>query len=256
MEEEIWKAVEGYEGYYEVSNTGRVRSLDRTVVAKKGNEIKLKGVELKPLHNRKVDGYLGVSLTKGGIQNRRYIHQIVAQSFLGHEIDGFNRVIDHIDGDRENNNMENLRIVSNRENSSTCYRKDRGSFSSKYIGVDQRKTGGKFRAAIVYDGENIHIGVFTKEIDAHKAYQDALCKINSGSFDPITYRKKHTSKYKGVYYYSKRNVWASQIKINGKNYGLGYHKTEEDAHNAYLLAKEQISNGTFLQLREQKNKKA
>ena len=66
-----------------------------------------------------------------------------------------------------------------------------GHFSSKYIGVDQRKTGGKFRAAIVYDGENIHIGVFTKEIDAHKAYQDALCKINSGSFDPITYRKAY-----------------------------------------------------------------
>lgn len=230
---EIWRDVKGYEGLYMVSNTGKVKSLDRTVLSKNGVPRRLAGVELSQMLNRKEKGYLGVSFSKDGIMRKRYVHQVVAQSFLGHEIDGFNKVIDHIDGDRGNNNVDNLRIVSNRDNNSSCYRDDRHLLTSKYTGVSWHKGGQKFRASIVYDGKNIHLGTFDKEIDAHLEYQKALSDIKDNSFDPNIYKRKYTSKYRGVYYLTKRNRWIANIKTGAKNVYVGSFKTEIDAHNAY-----------------------
>ena len=60
--EEIWKDIEGYEGLYQVSNLGRIRSLDRVVVTKRNTRTNLKGMLLKSTKDR--DGYLQVVLSK------------------------------------------------------------------------------------------------------------------------------------------------------------------------------------------------
>ena len=76
MKEE-WRAVPGYEGLYEVSNMGRVRSLDGEVVTKRGVRKKKAGVILRPVIGKK--GYCVVGLGKG---NRWYVHRLVAVAFL------------------------------------------------------------------------------------------------------------------------------------------------------------------------------
>ena len=243
MVKEIWRDVKDYEGLYMVSNTGKIKSLDRTVISKKGFPISLKGRELSQISNQKNKGYLGVSFSKNCILKRRYVHQAVAQSFLGHEIDGFNKVIDHIDGNRENNNVNNLRIVSNRENNSSCYRDDRHLLTSKYTGVNFHKGRQKFRATIVFNGKDIHLGNFDKEYDAHLEYQRALSKIKTDDFDPSIYKRKYTSKYKGVHYNTKRERWIAEIKTVEKRVYIGSFKIEIDAHKAYQKALNNINNG-------------
>lgn len=105
--EEIWKDIEGYEGYYQVSNLGRVRSVERIV-----NGLKLKGKILSCGHDTK--GYLFVNLSKENKPKTLSVHRLVAQAFIP-KIDGKDYV-DHIDGSRDNNNVCNLRWCTHKEN--------------------------------------------------------------------------------------------------------------------------------------------
>lgn len=97
---EEWKPVVGYEGLYEVSSYGRVRSLDRYVKGKGKSYWLRKGRVLSP--GIKDDGYLVVRL-----QGRMfYIHRLVAQAFIS-SIDNLPEV-NHLDEDKTNNRVENL----------------------------------------------------------------------------------------------------------------------------------------------------
>ena len=109
---ELWKDIQGYEGLYQVSNMGRVRSLDHeTTYSRKGIPIttRRKGQMLRPVTRR--HGYLGVMLYgKGGHKTRGFttfsVHQLVARAF----VDNPNNYdeINHIDEDKTNNRADNL----------------------------------------------------------------------------------------------------------------------------------------------------
>lgn len=105
---EIWKDVIGYEGLYQVSNLGRVRSLDRYDSLKRLK----KGTILKPLSSR--NGYDMVCLWKDGNSKRVLIHRIVAKAFIPNIDD--KPCIDHIDTNRRNNNITNLKWCTFKEN--------------------------------------------------------------------------------------------------------------------------------------------
>ena len=79
---ERWRDVVGYSGYYEVSNLGRVRSLDRVVRHPRGGPKKLKGRILR-LRPGSQYGYLVVNLWKKGIQRTIYVHQLVTRAWIG-----------------------------------------------------------------------------------------------------------------------------------------------------------------------------
>ena len=117
---EIWKDIEGYEGLYQVSNLGTVTSLDREVIQfNRFKNIKriYKGKNLsKKITNR---GYLSVALTKNGISKYFLIHRLVAKTFLQNFEE--NMTIDHIDCNKLNNNVENLRIVTLKKNIQLSY---------------------------------------------------------------------------------------------------------------------------------------
>lgn len=108
---ERWAPVEGFEGLYEVSDAGRVRSLDRRVPH--GGHTKLmRSRVLKPRPTR--NGYLRVSLSSRGKTTDAYIHRLVACAFLGHPAEGVE--VCHGNGNRVDNRLENLRWDTHGEN--------------------------------------------------------------------------------------------------------------------------------------------
>lgn len=115
---EQWRDVVGWSGFYEVSDLGRVRSVDRRhpVVNRFGNiENRLhRGKLLKPGANRK-SGYLVVGLTRpGGVRYCAYVHDLVAAAFIGPKPAG--EEVRHRDGTRDNCRAENLRYGTRSSN--------------------------------------------------------------------------------------------------------------------------------------------
>jgi Mor family transcriptional regulator len=108
---EYWRSIPGYEGKYEISNLGNVKSLDRIVKTKKGTR-KYKGRMLKLANH--TGGYLVVNLcseTRGVKIN--YVHKLVAEAFIGVS----NLQVNHKDLNKKNNSLSNLEYVTNFENS-------------------------------------------------------------------------------------------------------------------------------------------
>ena len=155
---EIWKQLKEYPDY-EVSNLGNVKSL-------KFNKERI----LKSSKDR--DKYLKVNLHKNGKSKTKKIHQLVAMAFLNHITNGYEIVVDHINNIRADNRLINLQVITQRENTS----KDMKNGTSKYTGVSWGKKMKKWKSGIYIKGKNKHLGVFNSEIEASKAYQEALKK--------------------------------------------------------------------------------
>ena len=155
MQNEIWKDIPEYEKLYQASNLGNIKSLISNIILKPNN-----------------DGYnrLYVVLYKNKSKSSKKVHQLVAMAFLNHKPCGFNLVVDHIDNYPFNNKVENLQLISLRENSS----KDKKGYSSKYVGVTWHKRDEKWTSSILIDGKRKYLGYFDKEIDAHNAYKNQL----------------------------------------------------------------------------------
>lgn len=120
MEDEIWKDVVGFEGYYEVSNKGNVRSVDRHVPSKSRlGTVKYDFYPSQPIKAREVyGGYQQVKLNRNG-KFPRAIHRLVAQAFIPNP-DSLPEV-NHIDGNKANNCVENLEWVNRSGNSKHAY---------------------------------------------------------------------------------------------------------------------------------------
>lgn len=113
--EEIWKDIVGFEGYYQVSNLGNVRSLDRTIHYKDGRSRNFYGKLLNPTNDG--HGYRYVALCKAGKSSRGYVHHLVLTAFVGLRPDN-DHVCRHFpDKDTGNNRFDNLRWGSYLENS-------------------------------------------------------------------------------------------------------------------------------------------
>lgn len=160
---EIWKDVVGYEGIYQISNFGNVKSL--------GNDKSKKEKILKKRLGTK--NYYMVGLTKNKKQITKDIHQLVAESFLNHKPCGLKLVVNHIDFNTKNNNLNNLEIITHRENTNRKHIKS----SSEYVGVSWDKKAKKWRSAIRINSKKTHLGLFINEYDAHLAYQNALKSV-------------------------------------------------------------------------------
>ena len=114
---EVWKPIPGYEGLYEVSDQGRVRSLDRCCLGKDGRNEFHSGRILKPWMS--TGGYQTVGLRIDGLTKRITVHRLVASTFLGPKPTGMD--VMHLDGNRQNNAAENLRYGTRKENLNQTY---------------------------------------------------------------------------------------------------------------------------------------
>lgn len=119
---EIWKDVVGYEGLYQVSNCGRVRSVERNVSVQRSGQKYLVHYESKVLiPQERRHGYLSVCLYGRGGNKRNFkqisVHRLVAEAFIPNPKNLSE--VNHIDEDKQNNKLENLEWVSHQENCST-----------------------------------------------------------------------------------------------------------------------------------------
>lgn len=106
---EIWKDVKNYEGFYQVSDIGSIKSILRIITASNGQKRRFKGRVIKPGLNS--GGYYGVTLCKNGKPYYSLVHTLVAIAFKGHKPNGFEAIITHKDGDKLNNKVDNLEII-------------------------------------------------------------------------------------------------------------------------------------------------
>ena len=114
---EMWKDIKGYEGIYQVSDLGRVKSLER-LVKREDKDVLVRERILKPhLTKRKVTK---VCLHKNGKQKTFNVHTLVTNSFLGERPEGYH--VCHSDGDPSNNTLDNLRYDTISENRIDIYR--------------------------------------------------------------------------------------------------------------------------------------
>ncbi|NDB81369.1 MAG: hypothetical protein EB127_01275 [Alphaproteobacteria bacterium] len=111
---EEWKSCPGYECSYEVSNFGNVRSIDRTCGSRPGVT---KGKLLKPFINR--HKYLEVNLFENSKSTPKIIHRLVAKAFIPNPES--KPQVNHIDGNKLNNRVDNLEWMSNSENQKHAY---------------------------------------------------------------------------------------------------------------------------------------
>lgn len=109
--EELWEAVKGFEGKYEISTLGNVKSLSRWENFM-GHKRSRKGRILKPVHDN--HGYLMVCLRDGLKNYNRTIHKLVANAFIPNPLN--KATVNHIDGIKTNNHVDNLEWATISEN--------------------------------------------------------------------------------------------------------------------------------------------
>jgi len=126
--EEVWIDIPDWEEYYQASTQGRIRSKERVINTSNGSR-KLNSIILNPsLMN---SGYLHVTLSGDGRLYSRTVHSLIADAFFGKREKGID--VDHINCNRTDNRLENLRIMTHKDNSNRAlpYRKNYERFLEK-----------------------------------------------------------------------------------------------------------------------------
>jgi hypothetical protein len=180
-----WVGIKGFENY-QINELGQVRSVDRI------QHNKRLGLDYERTQNGKIlspivkdNSYVVYMLSKRDKIFQRYAHRLIAETFLGGIPIGM--VINHKDGNRINNTLENLEIVSQRDNALHSTRKLKKS--SQYPGVYFSK--GKFVAmGRVPKGGKKYLGRFVNEVDAYEAYKKFLSSENLQYLDAFVKGEK------------------------------------------------------------------
>lgn len=168
---EIFKDIPSYEGLYQVSNLGNVKSLERCLVRKNNRNQTIKETNMKFVISR---NYFRVSLSKNNVSKKFRVHQLVAMAFLNHIPCKMKLVVNHKNLNKLDNRLENLEIISQRKNANKKHIKS----TSKYVGVTFDKRTKKWYSQININNKNRFLGRFENEYDAHLAYQKALKTIH------------------------------------------------------------------------------
>ena len=156
--EEVWRYIDGYDNKYQISTFGNVKSF----------KVYKQGIILKP---RSSSRYAYVSLNG----KTKYVHHLVATTFINHAINT-KTVIDHIDNDGQDNHLNNLQVITNRENASKERKGEKGGYknqkkTSKYVGVYFDKSMRKWRADIKINNKKTYLGHYELEEDAYLVYK-------------------------------------------------------------------------------------
>jgi len=163
----IWNDIKGYEGLYQISESGEIRSLPRVVntLIKNNKERLLKGRLLKQGNS---SGYMIVSLSKNNITRTHLVHILVWDAF-GNEPRG-DRQVDHIREDKKLNHIGNLQLLTCRQN--TIKRSLNRPKTSAHTGVSFKNENKKWIAYGYINGKRKYLGYFLTEIDAYNKIKE------------------------------------------------------------------------------------
>ena len=154
---EKWVDIPCYEGYYQVSSFGRVRTLDRYLPATNGGKQLRKGCVIQP--STMPNGYLMVSLHKGGKSVSKYVHRLVASAFVPNPLDL--KEVNHKDEDKTNNRLDNLEWCTHR------YNINYGT-AAKRISIAHLK-GGYGKVPIIQLKDGVEVAKYDSAADAERA---------------------------------------------------------------------------------------
>jgi len=162
---EIWKDIKGYEGYYQASNLGRIKSLlfQNNVWNKKYKREKI----LKPKITK--NGCSRVELWKDGKHKTYLTYRLVAFTFFEKDMNNTDLTVNHIDGNRLNNNLSNLEIISLKENIQHAF-KIGLQHSQIKVKIENKITGTIIYPSSLNEGSNL--------IKQNKGYLSAKIKNN------------------------------------------------------------------------------
>ena len=212
--------VRDYEGLYAVSDEGMVYNL------KTGEEMK----------STVIGGYKTVNLTKDGVKTMHRLNRLVFFSF-NPRIPIVRRetamAVDHINEDKLDNRLCNLRYITTRENVAGCSKKNDNGLPR---GVNHLKSG-KYAAGIQLDNKKYHLGVYDTTDEAGAAYKAALYAYEMYGEYPDTSATADRVKYaeclpQGVYINRRSGRFMAFAQLNGTRYYLGIYATVEEAASA------------------------
>lgn len=167
---EVYKDITGFEGLYQVSNYGRVKSLNRRVNSKSNSK---RGVKKRILKTRiGNNGYEMIILSKKQKGYGFCVHTLVWDAFGDKSRNGRKLQIDHIDGNKSNNHIDNLQVLTPRENTNKFHLGRR----NLPVGVFYRAdcSHNKYMAHISHKGQKTCLGFFATASLASQAYQKAV----------------------------------------------------------------------------------
>lgn len=179
MKNEIWKNVKNYENIYQISNLGRVKSLERTINDNGGIRILKEKILKQSIHYH---GYLYVILNK----KKKYVHRLVAEAFLDNQNNY--KEVNHKDGNKQNNRVDNLEWCTRSYNVLHSYK-------TGLLKAKKGEKNGKSKAVMQYDLQ----GNFIKKWECIKEASKQL-KIADVSISSVCKNKTKTAgNYKWEY---------------------------------------------------------
>jgi len=207
------------------------------------------------LAHRRKPGDLAGSKTHGyieiGIDNKSYRAHHLAWLYVHGEFPSME--IDHIDGNRENNAISNLRLATSRQNAHNKWNAHTNN-ASGFLGVTFHKQRGKWMAQIKNSGKNHNLGLFDTPEQAHAAYLHAkqklhefgeVAKINLGQVpSKRSTTDRSVSGYRGVSLDKRSGKWGARISIHGVYKSLGHFDTAEQANEACVSARSRANQAT------------
>ena len=224
---EKWKDIPDYEGLYQVSDLGRVKSLRMLKNSSKNRDKTSLKIE-RILKQFIIKNYFSANLSYNGKSKSFYVHHLIAITFLAHIPDKKKLCIDHINNIKKDNRLTNLQILSPRRN----IIKD-SSNKTGYTGVTKYKN--KFQTLIYFNKKNVSLGSFKDIKSANKRYQEALYLIEKGEdISHLIKSQLNINGFKGVH--KNQNKFVARIFYKGKNYNLGNYDIPEEASEVYELA--------------------
>lgn len=184
MKNEVWKDIKGYEGFYQISNLGNVKSLKRKVYS---GRKRTRWQYEKILSNNKTNGkgYKIVSLNKDSKSKNKYIHRLVAETFL--ENPNNYKYINHKDENKSNNNVDNLEFCTAQYNS---------TYNNLHIRNGLKNRNNKYSKKVLQLNDNDEI------INTYPSISEASRQLNVSSqaiSDCLRKIQKHSAGFKWKY---------------------------------------------------------
>ena len=169
-----WKFIKDYEGLYKLSNYGKIKSLERKIKSNYKNKYRIiKERILKG--NIDKGGYRHINLWKNDKGKGYKMSLLVWDHFGNKPRNGRLLQVDHIDNNKQNDRIDNLQLLTQRENISKGWRNKK--ISSRFTGVSWKKKKKRWIVRIQINKQPKHLGSFINEFKANSVYQKALKNI-------------------------------------------------------------------------------